>query len=172
MVRALAALVALYPGEMRERVAGKATTVHTLLVQTAEPPKAEWLLNFTRQKLALPENVMPRSEAGRQEPGFRYGSQGAQIVLNHSDKPLFPDVGPQAIGICVSSFKGPCDLERKWKPRASGYMDKSILRWSDRGRLPRLAANLASRELSLVRGLQRHGPSGPSPDKKPSTVRI
>ena len=165
LVRALAALVALYPGEMRRRVAGKATTIHTLLVQTAEPPKAEWLLNFTRQKLALPVNVMPRSKFGRRERCLRYGSQGARIVFHHPDKPVSLDVGRQAEGIGVSAFKGPYVLQWKLVPRRNGRMEKSSLHVPDPGRLLRPAADLVFSKPSLLRGRKRHYPAEPLPDR-------
>ncbi len=34
-------------------MAGKGATIHGLLVQTAQPERVEWMLNFTRQKASL-----------------------------------------------------------------------------------------------------------------------
>jgi len=63
-VRCLAALVALYPDEVRRKVAGRGGTIHSMLVRTGDPSKAEWLLNYTRQKQALTESEAERVPFG------------------------------------------------------------------------------------------------------------
>jgi hypothetical protein len=57
-VRHLAALVALYPKEVKRKEAGKSSTVHQMLVRLAEPARSEWLFNYSRQRAALSRNEL------------------------------------------------------------------------------------------------------------------
>ena len=63
-VRCLAALVALFPKELRRKVAGTKSTVHKLLIRTAQPARAEWLFNHQRQR-----QLLSRAEASQAAMG-------------------------------------------------------------------------------------------------------
>ena len=52
-VHYLAALVKLFPKEVKRKGAGGRSTIHQVLVRLAEPSKSEWLFNYSRQRQAL-----------------------------------------------------------------------------------------------------------------------
>ena len=52
-VHYLAALVKLFPKEVKRKEAGGKSTIHQVLVRLAEPSKSEWLFNYSRQRQAL-----------------------------------------------------------------------------------------------------------------------
>jgi hypothetical protein len=75
-VRCVAALVVLFPKEVRKKVAGMKSTIHQALVRIVAPGRAEWLMNHQRQR----QRMSP--EEAKLAPIGTTANEGLHFELN------------------------------------------------------------------------------------------